>query len=303
MTGFIKYQHVERYGKVEVDGIEQGTCYVFPKIDGTNGQVWLDEDGTVRCGSRNRELTLDNDNAGFLKATLESNKIVAFIHDHPDLRLYGEWLVPHSFKLYREDAWRKFYVFDVCRVDPVGEKEYLTYDEYSPLLEDYGIEYIPPIFYGDNLHPDRFYDALEEGYYLVEDGKGTGEGIVIKNYDYRNRFGKTVWAKIVTSEFKAKHCKSMGAREITEKPLVEDAIALQYVTKALVDKVVANIEIANDCDFTGKDIPRLLGMVYYDLVNEEAWDFVKKHKNPTINFKLLNRAVILRIKEHRPELF
>lgn len=37
--------HLERYGNDEVGGIEQGTTYVFPKLDGTNAQVWLNEDG------------------------------------------------------------------------------------------------------------------------------------------------------------------------------------------------------------------------------------------------------------------
>ena len=32
---FLKYMHLERYGNEEVDGIEQGTTYVFPKLDGT----------------------------------------------------------------------------------------------------------------------------------------------------------------------------------------------------------------------------------------------------------------------------
>ena len=30
---FRKYQHIERFGTDEVDGIEIGTTYVFPKID------------------------------------------------------------------------------------------------------------------------------------------------------------------------------------------------------------------------------------------------------------------------------
>ena len=29
--------HLERYGNEEVEGIEQGTTYVFPQLDGTNG--------------------------------------------------------------------------------------------------------------------------------------------------------------------------------------------------------------------------------------------------------------------------
>lgn len=30
---FEKYQHVERFGTTETEVIENGTCYVFPKID------------------------------------------------------------------------------------------------------------------------------------------------------------------------------------------------------------------------------------------------------------------------------
>jgi hypothetical protein len=36
MNDFVKYQHIERYGVDEVNGIDIGTCYIFPKIDGTN---------------------------------------------------------------------------------------------------------------------------------------------------------------------------------------------------------------------------------------------------------------------------
>ena len=61
---FVEYQHVAKLGTTEVEGIENGTCYVFPKIDGTNASIWYD--GKVRFGSRKRELSLDFDNAGFM---------------------------------------------------------------------------------------------------------------------------------------------------------------------------------------------------------------------------------------------
>ena len=47
MTDFIKYQHIERWGMDEVEGIEIGTCHVFPKLDGTNASVYLDNDGCL----------------------------------------------------------------------------------------------------------------------------------------------------------------------------------------------------------------------------------------------------------------
>jgi hypothetical protein len=33
---FRKYQHVERYGSPEVEGVELGECCIFPKLEGTN---------------------------------------------------------------------------------------------------------------------------------------------------------------------------------------------------------------------------------------------------------------------------
>lgn len=46
---FIKYQHVERFGNLEVQNIELGLCHIFPKIDGTNASVWL-ENGEIKAG-------------------------------------------------------------------------------------------------------------------------------------------------------------------------------------------------------------------------------------------------------------
>ncbi len=37
---FKRYQHVERYGNTEVKDIKIGECLVFPKMDGTNSQVY-----------------------------------------------------------------------------------------------------------------------------------------------------------------------------------------------------------------------------------------------------------------------
>ena len=82
MMEFKRYQHVERFGTTEVEGIEMGTCYVFPKIDGTNSSVWIGADGQVHAGSRNRELSLDNDNAGFLNAICKDVRILEYLKKH-----------------------------------------------------------------------------------------------------------------------------------------------------------------------------------------------------------------------------
>lgn len=38
------YQHIEKLGSSEVEGILNGTCYLTYKIDGTNGCIYLSDD-------------------------------------------------------------------------------------------------------------------------------------------------------------------------------------------------------------------------------------------------------------------
>lgn len=297
---FKKYQHIERFGTTEVEGIEFGECYIFPKIDGTNASVWIDENGKIQAGSRRRQLSTEDDNAGFCNWVVSQQNIIDFLKENDKLTLYGEWLVPHSLKTYKDDSWRRFYVFDVVLTNE--EKiEYLHYHVYKPMLEKFNIEYIPPIAIIEKPSYDQLISQLSKNNYLIQDGKGSGEGIVIKNYDFVNRFGRITWAKIVTSEFKEKHHKTMGAPKIQGKKLIEEEIAEKYVTKALCEKVFSKIE--NECGFSSSQIPRLLNTIYYEVVKEECWNFVKENKNPTINFGTLLHFVFNKAKQCLPKLF
>ena len=306
---FVKYQHVERFGTTEVQNIELGECYIFPKIDGTNGSVWLDDNGEIQAGSRKRHLSIDNDNAGFCKWVKEQSNLFNYLKENPTHRLFGEWLVKHSLDTYRDDAWRRFYVFDVAidkddneiRHDGDSKLKYLHYEKYQPLLEKHGIDYIPPIAIIDRGSYDQFINQLDKNVFLIQDGKGVGEGIVIKNYDFYNKYGRQTWAKIVTSEYKEKHSKKMGAPKVEGKKMIEEEIAKEYVTKSLVEKVYAKID--NDSGFTNKKIPELLNTVYHDVIKEDCWDFVKKYKQPTINFKTLQHFIFREVKSKAPVSF
>lgn len=294
ITMFERYQHLERFGTTETQGIEFGTCYVFPKLDGTNASVWF-EGGQIKAGSRNRELSLEKDNAGFYEWAINNQNLKNFFDKYPELRLYGEWLVPHSLKTYRDDAWRRFYVFDVMN----GE-EYLPYEKYNLLLAHFEIDYIPAFYIAKNASYDQFAKAMQANTFMIKDGEGVGEGIVIKNYDYVNKYGRNTWAKIVTSEFKEKHIKEMGAMPIKGEKMIEEEIVDKYVTIALCEKELAKLEQEG---FTSKMIPRLLNTIFYNLVKEECWNFVKEHKNPNINFKTLQHFCVLKVKKSLPKLF
>lgn len=289
---FKKYMHVEKLGRPEVDGLLDGEVYVFPKLDGTNASVWFTKNG-IRCGSRNRDLTSGDDNAGFREAASKDERLQKFFEKYPEVRLYGEWLVPHTLRTYADETWRKFYIFDVYKDDLP-----LHYEIYKPMLDEFELDYIVPLFKCENPSSDRIYDSLEKNTFLIEDGKGSGEGVVVKNYSFVNRFGRVVWGKVVSNEFKTKHTKTQGVTEVKEKFTIEEAIAEEYVNEVLVQKTVSKIENDNERGFEGIDIPRLLNTVFHDVVVEDMWVIIKNKKNPTVNFKKLQNFVYKETKKH-----
>lgn len=299
---FKEYMHVEKLGSTETEGILDGACYIFPKLDGTNASIWIDDDGwrfnipTVMAGSRKRELSADKDNAGFWQWAT-SHPVIKELLIRRRWRLYGEWLVPHTLRTYTDDAWRKFYVFDV--EDEHGNL--LHYKEYAQELELCGIDFICP--FSVSYHPSLEESAswLDRSTFLIKEGKGAGEGIVIKNYDFTNRYGRKVWAKLVREDYKA--AKNTGSKlKPRDNQDVESAIVNRYVGNAMVDKVHA--KIANEMDgWSNRHIPRLLSTVYHDLVKEEMWDAIKNLKFPVVNFRTLNHLTTAKVKELRPDLF
>lgn len=196
---FRKYDHLERVAHPDVHDISLGLVHVFPKIDGTNASVWSafdanqpGADAVVKCGSRNRELSADKDNAGF-HAWVHSDDPAAialrtFVLQFPDLIVYGEWLVPHSLKTYREDAWRRFYVFDVY---DHNKGRYLEYETYAEPMRTMGIDVIPPLVIIDTPSDNDLAKLRDErNTYLIRDDGGVGEGVVLKNYQWQNKYGR-----------------------------------------------------------------------------------------------------------------
>jgi hypothetical protein len=324
MNQFRKYDHLERMGHDEVDGLDLGTVYVFPKLDGTNASIWWNG-SRILCASRNRVLTAEHDNAGFCGWLNGEGPCQWFLRHfckrHPNLVIYGEWLVPHSLKTYRTEAWSRFWVFDVYDRDA---ERYLSFDQYSKLLAPEpstpGCDLVEPLAVITNPTQDQLHTLVEQNTYLIADNAGHGEGIVCKNYEWRNRHGRQPWMKIVANAFKEANARTFGPRQIKGADLVEQKIVDEFVTPHLVGKTRAKVvlDVANDAHINTADpnyqqhveanhrhrvIPQLLGRVFHDLVEEECWSFVKKFKNPTIDFRKLNQLVNVRVKQLATDLF
>lgn len=300
---FERYMSLKRFGNIEVEGIENGKCYIFPKLDGTNASCWMSEKGEICAGSRNRELdeASNGDNAGFCKWVRQDERIKACLTENPQLRLFGEFLVPHSIKNYIDTAWKRFFVFDVydhvqCRL--------LKYDEYIKILERYNIEYIPVWSIVENPTAEKLKEVMLSNTYLMKDN-GIGEGIVIKNYSYKNKYYRVVWAKMVTDEFKEVHRETFGG-ENQEIESIEQKIVNVFLTNAFIEKEYNKLLLALENEgrvWTNKCIPELLGRIYKEFIDEECFNFIKKFKAPIVNFKKLNGLAMKKVKSTLTDIF
>lgn len=93
-------------------------CVVTEKIDGTNAQIFIGEDGEFLTGSRKRWITPENDNYGFSR----------WAHEHKDElmqlgpgRHFGEWWGQGIQRKYGLDE-KRFSLFNVDRWTDSGEE-------------------------------------------------------------------------------------------------------------------------------------------------------------------------------------
>lgn len=295
------YQHIEKLGREECDGVLNGTVTIQPKIDGTNSVVFL-KDGKVCAGSRKRELSLDDDNGGFYNTIIDDKNIKNYLLKHPNHYLYGEWLIPHSIKTYNTDAWKKFYIFDVFALDSDFGR-YLAYDEYAPMLEEFNLTYIPEIARLENPTIEEVASYINKTHYLMPEGQ-IPEGVIAKNYNYKNKWGHVVWGKIISEEFFNKKQKLRTKNHDVKSCEFEIKVANSYITEPLIRKEYA--KVLNEYPNANRQelIGRVLTSVYESFLNEDLLTVVRKNKNCTINFNIMRTQSNNRVKEAlREELF
>lgn len=293
-----KYQHIEKINREEVDGLLNGTVTVQPKIDGTCSVLWL-EDGEVKAGSRKRELSEQEDNHGFFKNYHEDENIKRYLKKHPNHYLYGEYLIPHTIRTYDRTAWNKFYIFDVYEKLEDGGGRYLSYDTYKPLLEEFNLTYIPEIARLENPTIEDVAACIKQTHYLMPEGC-TPEGVIAKNYAYKNKYGHTIWGKIVSEEFFNKKSRNKRTKATSKTDNAnsefEFRIAEEYITDAIIWKEYEKVKNEFPDIPRGETIGRVLNAVYDSFLHEDLYTVVRRNKKCTINFITLRHESDDRVK-------
>jgi len=278
-----RYQHVERLGDDEVDGLLDGTVVVQEKIDGANATVAWDEDAGLLVCTRNRAISIGgeppNGFRGLVEYVLAHDGIKELFQSHPDWILRGEWLVRHSV-VYPIEYMNKLYVFDV----QLRDGSYIPWQEYKDVLSLFEIEMVPHIAVMENPTVADLVPLTQEPSLL---GGGEREGIVAKRYDFVNCYGRTVWGKLVSADFREKNKLHFGAGH---KEPVELQFAAACVTEHLVLKIIDKIRDERG-SVSVRNMPEILGRAWHDVFNEELWGFVKKHRVGKFDFRAARKLV------------
>lgn len=292
-----KYEKVERWDHEEIEGINKGVVHIQEKIDGANGQVFYEED-CIYVGSRTRILAKYNikkNNAeiidefrGFPKYVFQNENIKKFFIKYPTYRLYGEWLVKHIV-IYEPNYLSRFWIFDIFDDE---SNRFLTYEEWEPIVKSLNLDFIPVIKILTNPTMKELLDMVKIDSKMPNSGFGAQriEGLVYKNFDFVNKFGKSPYMKAVTKEFLEIHHAIMGSNRF-DPP--EVYIADKYIAIPRMRKIFEKMK-ETKTKIEMKDIPEFMERVYHDLLQEDSWSMFgrdKKLKNLKIDFRQLRKVV------------
>jgi ATP-dependent RNA circularization protein (DNA/RNA ligase family) len=204
---FKKYPKVHRLGKEETEGILEGEVHIEEKIDGSNVSIWF-ADGELQVGTRNQRITEGFN--GFVDFVRNHPTLPTLFERYPHIRLYGEWLVKHTIA-YKETSYKQFYLFDVTSRSEETDGDEEAREEFWPrmavhqLAKDFDLKV--PEYHGSLMNP-----TMEDIMPFV--GKSSlgeeGEGVVLKNPVFRDKFGNHNYAKIVTEKFKENNGVTFG---------------------------------------------------------------------------------------------
>lgn len=279
---FKAYPKIHRLGKEETDGILLMPVTIQEKIDGANISIWWDEQANVaKCGTRTRELPLDESFNGFQEAVRANPKIELWLKTNPTRRLYGEWLVRHTIH-YPETAYKKIYLFDIF---DDATNEYWTQEDVKCVAEALGLEYAQVFAENVMATPESINGHVGKSF-IAENG----EGVVLKSAEFKNKFGDSVYAKVVHPKFQENNAIVFGGNNKHNENYHEMYIVNKYCTMARVQKIMQKLQNVSERRLDVEQTAQVAGTCYHDLVTEEIWEIIKKIK--VVNFGVLQRLAM-----------
>lgn len=274
-----KYTDIIRYGKSSTQGVikEGDIISITEKIDGANASFTYDVDNPlgVSCYSRRLPLTNDNTLRGFY-GWVSDNIVPIKEKLNPRYRYIGEWLVSHKIQ-YQEDRYNQFYMFSIWDEET---EQYLSDDIVISEAERLGLKTVEYFYRGEFISYEHMSSFI--GKSNMTKVPNMGEGIVVKNSNYFDNFGKQVFVKLVSEKFAEVQKQKLPKNpNINEK---EVAIIKSILTKPRVEKLMLKLVdegLMNKDDFVIENMGKLLKL----LGNRVLEDMIKEEKDTLANIE------------------
>ncbi|MGK4040796.1 RNA ligase family protein [Heyndrickxia oleronia] len=267
-----KYQDIVRHGKTGTHLTIEGNPQIViqEKLDGANASFKFEE-GQLKCFSRNTELDESNTLRGFSVWAREHFKEHEGLADN--YIFFGEWLVRHKLS-YGENE-NKFYLFDIYDTE---KEEYLPFNKVTSAAEELGLNLVPVFYEGE-------FQSIEHIQSYVGKSKlgEIGEGVVVKNVNYKNKHGQQQFTKFVSDQF-AEMAKTKKHKVNTQKDDLQEFVNAT-VNKARVSKIVHKLvdEGLLKEDYAIEDMRTILkntgSKVFDDVIKEELDELLKLLKS------------------------
>lgn len=237
-TEFRKYSDIERISNPEVEEIKNypnEIVYVEEKVDGGNGSFWWDNKlNKIIFASRNK--TFEDEGAGNFQISVDFIK--AAIGDgtklNPDYIYYFEHMIKHTIK-YDLVKTPRALGFDI---HIKSNNTYLGFEDKVKEFSRIGIPMVRLVMTCkmSDIQIDSP-DVIPNSIYY----SGKAEGIVIKNYNHLNKYGRPLFAKIVSEQFKELQApKDKSSKEYQD---YRDSAELveKYATEARIRKQILRL--------------------------------------------------------------
>ncbi len=239
------------------------------------------------------ELHEEENLHGFFQWTqqLPIEKIVA------GMVYFGEWLNPHKIKYPQYD--KQYFLFDMYDTAACKYVDFAIVEREAQRL---GLHLVPVFYQGEyqgEEHLRSFVGKTALGGKLRDED--IGEGIVVKNADYQDRFGRQLFVKIVTDVFS--EVKRQKPPRDPNQPKPEEVLFVeQYVTLARVEKFLYKLidEGVLEETFGVKDMGVILKnlnlRIHEDILKEEA-DVLPDGYDEKELRKVISKVIPLFVKE------
>lgn len=233
MKDIKRYTDIIRYGKPKTQGViqEGDMISITEKIDGANASFTRDLDNIlgVSCYSRKLLLTEENTLRGFY-GWVKDNIVPIKDKLNPNYRYIGEWLVSHKIQ-YKEESYYRFYMFSIWDEET---EEYLSDDIVISEAERLGLKTVEYFYRGEFISYEHMSSFI--GKSNITKDPNMGEGIVVKNVNYKDRYGKQCFVKLVSERFAEVQKQRLPKNpNITSK---EVELIKSILTKPRVDKLM-----------------------------------------------------------------